>query len=132
MTESEDRADWLTRPLSIPDEALREMTEAGVLALPSETGGILFPEPLGSSWIKVLSNHAPDPIRGIKFDREEIIQGCLPAIHELADWGKITIWHTHPGGGIGPSRADMRGRIKQMGNLVITITPELDGIPTWF
>ena len=129
---ADGRDDWLRRPINLPEEALREVIEAGLAALPNETGGLLFPEPLGGTWIKVLDNFAPNPTQGIHFDREQFIDGCHLYVKSNDDWGHLTIWHTHPGGGVGPSRTDMRRRIKHMGNLVVALTPEKQGIPTWF
>lgn len=123
----------LTRPLSIPEEALREMTEAAVAALPNETGGMLFPEALGSSgkWVKVLLNHAPDPTNAMWFQNQEVIDAGLEWVEHPNDWSKLTLWHSHPGGNIGPSRRDMKGKIPQMGNLVIALV-DGEGIPTWY
>lgn len=132
MTSADRRDDWLSRPLIIPEEALREIVEAGLAALPNETGGLLFPEPLGKTWIDVLDNIAPDPTKNMHFDKPSFITACHRFVQTNDDWSKLTIWHTHPGGGVGPSRADMRNRIRQMGNLIIAITPENEGIPTWF
>lgn len=125
-------SDWLSRPLDIPEEALREMTQAGVDALPRETGGVLFPEPLGGSWVQVLTNLSPTPNEAIHFDNEEVVQSMLRWVSSNDDWVKMTLWHTHPAGNIGPSRRDMRSRLKDMGNLVVAIQPGGIGIPTWF
>jgi proteasome lid subunit RPN8/RPN11 len=130
MTESQDRQSWLSRPLEIPEEALREMTEAAVKALPSETGGLLYPERLGSSWIHVLDNIA-DSSSVMVFDNEQLIQAGLRFVRHPKDWERLTLWHSHPGGNIGPSRRDMKARIPQMGNLVIALV-DGQGIPSWY
>jgi proteasome lid subunit RPN8/RPN11 len=130
---SEMRGIAIKRPLVLHDKALQEMIEAGEAALPNETGGILFPEPLGSSWIDVMKiNNAPDPTTGMHFSKVEIVDSCLRYVKSDDDWADLTIWHTHPGGGIGPSRSDMRHRIPEMGNLIIALLGDGVGIPNWY
>lgn len=41
-----------------------------------------------------------------------------------SDWREIVIWHTHPGGLVGPSAVDMRNRIPQLHHLVVTLTSD--------
>ena len=47
------------------------------------------------------------------------------------EWHEVILWHSHPGGGIGPSRVDMRNRVPAWAHLVITLTPD-EVIPTWY
>lgn len=43
----------------------------------------------------------------------------------------LALWHTHPMGGVGPSRNDMRSRVHGATHLVVAITEE-GPIPTWY
>lgn len=47
------------------------------------------------------------------------------------DWAETVLWHSHPGGGIGPSRVDMRNRVEGLRHLVITLAGD-DVIPTFY
>jgi proteasome lid subunit RPN8/RPN11 len=60
---------------------------------------------------------------------------------ELEDWSKsaddtlkdrIAIWHSHPSGLVGPSRADMQKRIEGVAYLVVTIESDGAFTPCWF
>lgn len=42
-----------------------------------------------------------------------------------------TLWHSHPSGGVGPSRIDMRNKIPHMSHLVITVTGG-DMVYSWY
>jgi proteasome lid subunit RPN8/RPN11 len=43
----------------------------------------------------------------------------------------MALWHTHPGGNIGPSPGDMQKRLEGVAYLVVAIT-EAGPVPTWF
>jgi proteasome lid subunit RPN8/RPN11 len=45
--------------------------------------------------------------------------------------GDIILWHTHPSGGVGPSRLDVQNKLQYVRHLVVTVTPE-GPIPTWY
>ena len=47
------------------------------------------------------------------------------------DPSMITLWHTHPAGGVGPSRQDMRQRISEIKHLVVALT-QSGPVPTWY
>jgi len=48
------------------------------------------------------------------------------------DWATITLWHSHPSGGVGPSRIDMKNKLPQLNHLVVTLTEDRQVIPTWY
>ena len=125
------------RPLDLPEPALGEILEAGFAAYPFETGGILFPRVTSVdgklTWIAVLNNIADFPGKMMEFDRRDFIEAGLQFVQSEDDWSTLTVWHTHPAGGVGPSRRDMKNRIPQMGNLVIALNITTRTIiPTWF
>lgn len=43
-----------------------------------------------------------------------------------------TLWHSHPSGGVGPSRTDMRHRVSVMSHLVITLAEDGSWTPSWY
>lgn len=121
----------LTPNRFIPELALDQIAEFA--KLPIETGGFLFPEPTKfNSWIYALVNISSTPENSMRFDREEFIRVGGEYLSDTPyEWEHLTIWHTHPGGNIGPSRTDMKNRIPEMGNLVVTFNNG-EVIPTWF
>ena len=43
-----------------------------------------------------------------------------------------TLWHSHPGGGVGPSRVDMRHRVSVMSHLVVSLAEDATWTPSWY
>jgi len=126
-----------SRPLDIPEPALKEIIQAGFDSHPNETGGLLFPNLISRkgklTWIAILDNIAVEPTTMMEFNRDQFIAAGLEYVQTEVDWELLTIWHTHPSGGVGPSRKDMQKRIPQMGNLVIALKlNDRTGIPTWY
>lgn len=98
-----------------------------------EVGGFLFPNVNEhGQWVCTLKNVALDPVHQMLFQRDQFIKVGTEYLRNTDyEWEDLTVWHTHPGGNIGPSRMDMKNRIPEMGNLVITIVNG-EVIPTWF
>jgi proteasome lid subunit RPN8/RPN11 len=99
---------------------------------PNEACGVLLPEPgdtsrrvgIGARVIE-LPNRSMSPgdsyeLQGsdIVIELEEWLQTAgRPAVNSLA------IWHTHPGGGIGPSLGDLAHKLDDLSYLVVSIDP---------
>jgi proteasome lid subunit RPN8/RPN11 len=45
---------------------------------------------------------------------------------------EIAVWHSHPNGGVGPSRADMRNKPAKFKSLVVTLREGEPPLGTWF
>lgn len=45
---------------------------------------------------------------------------------------EMVVWHTHPGGNVGPSRADMRNKPAKFQSLVVTLREKEPPLATWF
>lgn len=129
----------ISGPPVLTDVALEELKRATIRCWPQETGGLLFPRPINGSWIYVCKNDSPTPDVSMHMDHSDLINAALSwgeamgGSDQPIDWGALTIWHSHPGGGVGPSSHDMHNRVAQCHNLVITLDPD-DGhvLPTWF
>jgi proteasome lid subunit RPN8/RPN11 len=65
-----------------------------------------------------LLNTSTDPQHGFEVHRGQVI-GVLENESDLLD---ITFWHSHPGGGVGPSRVDMQNKTPFPYHLVIALT----------
>jgi len=50
---------------------------------------------------------------------------------EYDDPQDVTLWHSHPSGGVGPSRIDMQQKIPMANHLVLALV-EGEVIPTWY
>jgi proteasome lid subunit RPN8/RPN11 len=47
------------------------------------------------------------------------------------DWSTVTLWHSHPSGGVGPSRIDMQNKLPDINHLVVTLDGD-NTIPGWY
>jgi proteasome lid subunit RPN8/RPN11 len=59
-------------------------------------------------------NIAEDPCRGYELNAREVSAGLNEDDH-------VIIWHTHPGGRVGPSEGDLAYRIPGVTYLVVTV-----------
>jgi len=116
----------LAVPLQIEDSKELELIEAiGHRRAPLEACGILIPTPHKGSKVIELPNRANKPNSFMVWGndiREALGEWLTLASDE--EFGKVTLWHTHPAGGVGPSRIDMRSRAKGLHHLVVTLTKD--------
>ena len=122
----------LSTPRYIDDVALKQLQNIAERAMPREAGGFLYPAPWQGQWVAKLTNTAGSNDT-MHFDRDEFIELGMQYLDAFPQytWSSLTVWHSHPGGNIGPSRRDMRNRIEQMGNLVVALNNG-EIIPTWY
>lgn len=113
----------------LEERLLLDIAEIGVDRQPNEACGIILPTLHKGKRVWELPNRSLRPHDSFEMHGSDI------AI-VVADWDgpyeEIVIWHTHPGGNVGPSRADMANRVTQLPNLVVTITEEGAPLATWF
>lgn len=93
-----------------------------------EICGVLLTRSDGGPRLARVPNRADYPVREIAIDSDDFMDGLLeltgnPAeyLGDLAD--EIVVWHTHPGGLVGPSDIDKQARLA-LGDtrcLVVTI-----------
>lgn len=90
----------------------------------AELCGVILPTPYRGNQVFSIPNRAKDTHSSYVMSGSDIrltVEGWL----EEADttlWREVVFWHTHPGGGIGPSRIDMQNRPPSGYNLVIALT----------
>lgn len=123
-------------PLVLEKTTIEQMAEIGRLRLPNEACGVLIPPP---GWkgqqVFELPNRSKTPADSFVMSSDDIVMTLEEWAAEYSDpsvWSDITIWHTHPSGAVGPSKADMENKIEQCGNLVLSLPAEGDPLPTWF
>lgn len=122
-------------PTLIEPEVLEAIAEIGKLRLPNEACGVLTPTPYRGSRVFEIPNRSNTPRDSFAMKSDDIVltlDGWLKENHQVARWDQITIWHTHPGGGVGPSRTDLHSRIEHCGNLVVSLYEDSPPIATWF
>lgn len=112
---------------------VKEIVRIGLDRAPIESCGILLPAPgdtLRRSGINARVIELPN--RSLRArDSYEILGSDI--LYELEHWfaavnqedrDNIVIWHTHPGGNVGPSRGDLDHKLGDLSYLVVSIHPE--------
>jgi proteasome lid subunit RPN8/RPN11 len=105
----------------------RSLKRAIKSGLPKEVGGLI----LFGKRVVVLPNHAEGE-SAFAFhlrDIRDVIESHEIPLSEIAD--QVVLWHSHPGGGVGPSREDMRNKTPLKYHLVLAYV-EGSIVPTWY
>jgi proteasome lid subunit RPN8/RPN11 len=95
--------------------------------LPHEAVGIIY-----NDMAYELRNDHDFPNENFAVDKRELralIETLMVPMDQIAD--EVFLWHSHPGGGIGPSRFDMTHKTPLKNHLVVTIV-DGDLVPTWY
>jgi len=93
------------------------------LRAPNEAVGLI----LSDGSVVELPNHSDTPESNFEAHRNDL-QGIIE--HE-ENWLDIIFWHSHPHGGVGPSRVDMQHKTPLRYHLVVSL---IGGIilPSWY
>lgn len=95
--------------------------------------GVVITLPEGGNRVVTVPNRSEEPHTGFRMLGSDL-HFALEHWFESAPselWREVIFWHTHPSGGIGPSRIDMQNKPPSGYNLVVAITA--DGpIPTLY
>lgn len=118
-------------------EILEELKRIALERYPNEACGVLLPTPRGhgaaSQVVELpnrsLTHHDSYQIypSDIHITLEEWIEDST-----VEDVGKMAVWHSHPGGNVGPSAEDMKMKVEGLQYLVVTLTTEKELVPCWF
>lgn len=90
---------------------------------PYEACGIVTPD----SQVVELDNHAVSPCSSYELLSDELVGAMDEFVNRTkTPWSDLTqehfiIWHTHPGGNIGPSRADLKHRLEGFQYVVVSL-----------
>ena len=103
--------------------SLAEIGRLGLLRAPEEACGVLLPSPLRGSRVHEMPNRSSRASDSFMFCASDVREVLAEWLAEHPD-GEATIWHTHPGGNVGPSAFDLGHRVEEAGNLVVALTPE--------
>lgn len=100
-----------------------ELLQLSLQRSPAEAVGLI----LSDDRVVELPNHAEEPGAAFVTSRADIIR----ALDDEADLDSVVLWHSHPGGGVGPSKVDMRNKTPFKSHLVVAIVGA-DIIPAWY
>lgn len=93
------------------------------LRAPQEAVGLI----LEDRKVVELINHSSAPEAHFEIHRADVIA----ALAEETQLENVILWHSHPSGGVGPSRIDLQQRTAFPSHLVLTLIA--DGIiPSWY
>lgn len=101
----------------------RQLLEITRASSPHEACGLLMP----TGEIKVLANRSLTPTNAFEVTKTDILQ-ALASEESLEN---ITFWHSHPSGGVGPSRVDLQQKMPFPYHLVLSLVDN-DLVPTWY
>lgn len=111
--------------MTLRKSVLAELQAIAERHAPHEAVGLLIDERI----VIPLRNHSSHPENTFELLKVDIVNALrasdLPETYDLA------IWHSHPSGGVGPSRTDLRNRVNGVRHLVVSL---VDGelVPTWY
>lgn len=108
---------WLTNKI---ERALSEASHAGA---PSEVVGLI----LSNESVVTLPNIDPSPGENFQVRKSDIIS----YLEKDPNPELIVLWHSHPNGGVGPSKIDMRNKTPFKHHLVVSLTSD-DIICSWY
>lgn len=112
-----------------------EIAHIGELRRPNEACGLLLPEPHRGRQVWELPNRSLTPHDSFVMKGEDMalaLEGYFPEELEPEFVQRITAWHTHPKGNLGPSGEDLRVKPPHMKSLVVTIYEDAPAKATWF
>lgn len=111
-------------PLSELEEA--QLHSKAIDLSPKEAVGLLTED----GRLIMLPNHSEHPESNFVIRKEDILSAIR--MHKLeGDLAGLTLWHSHPNGGVGPSRIDMQQRLPFLHHLVVTLI-DADVVFTWY
>lgn len=119
--------------LSVPkvsDESLAAIARIGRTRSPQEACGLLLID-LDATNQRVieLANQSERPQTSYEFRAENV--ATTLAGDPLAGV-EVVIWHTHPGGSVGPSTEDVQNKLEGVPYLVVALFNNGTMIPQWF
>ena len=121
-------------PIILTPDMLVEIGRIGELRKPNEACGVLLPIPMRNRVVWEVPNRAEDGTDKFEMHSDDVVimlEEWAADNAQYAVWENIVLWHTHPSGSIGPSKADLENKIEKCGNLVVSLT-DSGPVATWF
>jgi len=99
------------------------LRQYALAAAPREAVGLI----LSDLTVIRLPNYASAPEHQFKVSKKDIVT----ALADEETLSEVVFWHSHPLGGLGPSRIDMKQRTLFNHHLVLSVV-ENDIVPSWY
>lgn len=107
---------------------VQQIAQIGMEAGYLETCGVLLTRSDGGPRIKQVENKAEQPVIQVYMESDDFMDALLDLVENPRTYPgniseELVVWHTHPGGLVGPSKQDMEWR-QSLGDtrcLVVTI-----------
>jgi proteasome lid subunit RPN8/RPN11 len=116
----------------LQDEALHRIIALGRARSPAEACGLLLIDDSSPDQRVIeLPNRSDTPHTSYMFTGDDIMI-ALENSRIAADDVEIGIWHTHPGGRVGPSTEDQMKKLDGVPFLVVTLLDDNTTITDWF
>lgn len=113
MGETSSRS-WVALP---PEGKAHEAIKQVVLSeRPREAVGLLT----NDGRVIQLTNRSGEPENNFEITKVDLLE----ALSSESNLTGLIFWHSHPGGGIGPSRTDMQQKIPHLQHLVVSIVDD--------
>lgn len=103
----------------------------GMERMPNEACGLLLPDGAGGAFVIEVPNTSEEPGDSCTLSVTDMEEAVAEWIEYLAERGvdppphpaevDVVAWHTHPGGNVGPSKADLRRRTYAVRCLVVPL-----------
>lgn len=74
-----------------------------------------------------LKNHSESPTNSFVLRKVDL----LDALDEVLDTSAVILWHSHPNGGIGPSKVDLQQKTPFNHHLVVSLVDDAL-VATWY
>ena len=106
----------------VSDELLHTLTKLVEQELPNEAVGLILVCQSGLNHVLPVINRSHSPQDSFMVKTLDILDAIEAAglTKESIIWGDSVLWHSHPGGVIGPSRVDMRQKLEGIRHLVLS------------
>ena len=100
-----------------------ELKELMLKRAPLEAVGLI----LSTGLVVELKNYSTTPEKTYEVRRSDI----MVALEGEVDQTQVVFWHSHPGGGIGPSRIDLQNKTPFHSHLVVSLV-DGDMVSSWY
>ena len=111
--------------LHLPRATHEALKAAALGNTPNEAVGLIDAE--GNIW--ELNNTHHDPTSAFQVNRDDI--RFIVEDSGFTGLSEATLWHTHPSGGVGPSRIDLQNKTPFKYHLVVSVV-DGDIVLTWY
>lgn len=122
--------------LSVPkleDQALHSIIAIGRTRSPAEACGLLLIDDSSPDQRVIeLANRSMRPQTSYEFTGDDAYIALTN--NGVEDWNyvEVSVWHTHPGGSIGPSTEDIMQKLEGVPHLVVALLDDGTTMHEWF